>query len=134
MSTIFVEPDTANGVEAVPAGLAADVMVAETAAPCDSKLRLGFPSVGAAIATLVAPAGIVTAAVSLERRLTWATGAAVDFTGGATYFDVVTESDEAETFEVPSAVVAVTVNEYVVSSARFSIERLSSPQVYTFLL
>jgi hypothetical protein len=133
ISTIFVEPETVNGVELPPAGFATEEIVAETEAACDPKLKLGFPRVGAETATLVAPAGIVIDAVSLEIKLTWATGGAA-LAGargarGATYFVVVTESEVAETFDVPSAVVAVTVNEYVVSSERLSIVKLSSPQV-----
>jgi hypothetical protein len=138
ISTIFVDPLTMNGVEPLPAGLEAEVIVAEIEMPCEPKVRLGLPKAGAGIATLVAPAGIVTEAVSLEIRLTCATGTATVLdagagagagAGGATYLSVVTESDGIETLDVPSAVVAVTINEYVVSSERLSIVKFNSPQV-----
>jgi hypothetical protein len=131
ISTIFVDPLTMNGVEPLPAGLEAEVIVAEIEVPCEPKVRLGLPKAGAGIATLVAPAGIVTEAVSLEIRLTCATGTATVLdagAGGATYLSVVTESDGIETLDVPSAVVAVTVKEYVVSSERLSIVKFNSPQ------
>jgi hypothetical protein len=99
-----------NGVEPTPTGLAIVRIDALKGVPWLAKLILGLPRAFEETETLVTPTGIAADADSEDTKLTCAVDTALAIGAGGTYAFVVTDWDGTETEDVPSTLVAETVN------------------------